>query len=352
MTEKEITEKIIDLKNQLKDKITIPAHHYQNIEIVKLSDFIGDSYKLAVESSKTSAKYIIFCGVRFMAESASILAKDYQKVLIPNVQAGCPMADMIDLKIANKVYEIMSNACENKIIPVVYMNSYADMKSFCGEKDGSVCTSSNAKTILEYYFKQGHSVFFFPDYHLGKNTSNLMGIPQQQIVKVKKDGTLECTGDVKKAKLFLWDGFCHVHQTFTEGDIKLVKEKYSNIKIIVHPECKESIVKLSDMSGSTEQIYKIIKESPAGTTWAVGTEANFIYRMSKDFRDKVIIPLRVSPCMNMEKITLSLLYQSLQSVMDYDNNSGSLKYEISVAQEYKINAHKSLQKMIDIVSGK
>jgi quinolinate synthase len=351
MCNDDIIDKIQILKKEFGKKVVIPAHHYQNIEIVKLADFIGDSYKLSVDSSKANSQYIVFCGVRFMAESAKILSKDDQKVLIPNIQAGCPMADMIDLKIANKVYDVMSSNCNNEIIPVVYMNSYADMKSFTGEKNGAVCTSSNARKILEYYFKKGKSVFFFPDFHLGKNTANAMGISIDEVVKVKKDATLETSGDVRKAKIFLWDGFCHVHQTFTEGDIKIIREKSPDTKIIVHPECNENVVKLSDVSGSTEQIYKTIKDSPEGSSWAVGTEANFISRIAHDFPDKTITPLRTSACFNMEKIKLQTLFDSLQSIVDFENGKGDLKYEINVDKIFKENANKALKKMIEIVEG-
>ena len=351
MENKEILiEKIKELKNKLNGKVVIPAHHYQRNEIVGLSDFVGDSYKLAKESSNTKSDYIVFCGVRFMAESAKILASPNQKVLIPNIMAGCPMADMIDLNTANNIFKIMQNQCNNQISPVVYMNSYADMKSFCGEKGGSVCTSSNAKKIIEYYFSEGKSIFFFPDFHLGKNIANSLGIPEKQIVKVKKDGSLISEGDIKEAKIFLYDGFCHVHQTFTEGDIMtLLRKKNSDYNIIVHPECSENIVKLADSYGSTEQIYKTIKEAPKGSMWAVGTEYNFINRMAEDFKDKVIIPLRVSPCMNMEKITLENLHESLLSIFDFENGKGNLKYEITVDKEYIEKSKTALKKMIEIV---
>jgi len=261
------------------------------------------------------------------------------------------MADMIDINIANKVYDIMSKSCDNEIIPVVYMNSYADMKSFTGQKGGAVCTSSNAKKILEYYFKLGKSVFFFPDFHLGKNTANLMNIKEEQIVKVKHNLTLESKDDIKKAKLFLWDGFCHVHQTFTLGDIKIIKEKWNDVKIIVHPECKEEIVNASDVSGSTEQIFKAIKDSPSGSKWAVGTEANFIFRIASENPDKTIVPLRTSACFNMEKIKLESVVDSLQSIIDFESGKGNLKYEVQVNDEYKINANLALRKMIEIVEG-
>src|SRR4030042_2300457 len=183
--------KLIDLikesKNKLRDKIIIPVHHYQSSDIVQFGDIIGDSYKLSVESSKSNASFIIFCGVMFMAEGASILAKKNQKVLIPNPHAGCPLADMADLMMVKKAFEKIKKEVKNEVVPVVYINSYADLKSFCGENEGSVCTSSNAEKIISYYLKQNKSVLFFPDYYLGINTANKLTINEKDIAKLKKN---------------------------------------------------------------------------------------------------------------------------------------------------------------------
>lgn len=348
--EKSLIEGIIEFKKILGDKVVIPAHHYQRSEIVKLSNFVGDSYKLAKESSKTKSSYIVLCGVRFMAESAKILANPSQKVLIPDTMAGCPMADMVDTNIINNIWDKLKKESSKEIAPVVYMNSYADMKSFCGEKGGSVCTSSNARKIIEYYFSKNMSVLFFPDYHLGKNIANSMNIPSSEIMKVKKDGTLEDGKDPKDAKIFLYDGFCHVHQTFKEGDIlTLLEKKEANFNIIVHPECPENVVKLANNFGSTEQIYNAVKNSKPGSNWAIGTEYNFVKRMAEEFTDKTIVPLRVSPCVNMAKITLDKLYASLKSIIENEKNGDKLKYEITVSNEYIEKSRVALQKMIDIV---
>jgi quinolinate synthase len=339
-----LIDKIINLKKEFGKKLTIPAHHYQNMDIIQLSDFVGDSYRLSVESSRTDAEFIVFCGVRFMAESAKILSKKIQKVLLPNIHAGCPMADMIDFNVAVKALKKISEICGYKIVPVAYMNSYADIKSFCGDNEGAVCTSSNAEKILNHYFNKGYGVFFIPDYHLGKNTANKIGINDGQIARIDKNMKITSNGDFKKIKLFLWDGFCHVHQTFTESDIMNIRNTNPGIKIIVHPECKENIVNLADESGSTEQIFNAIKKSPKGTSWAVGTESHFIERLATEFKDKTIIPLRISPCFNMEKITLDNLFESLSSI-----KTGNLKHEIFVQERYIDGAKKSLQRMIDIV---
>ncbi|HPP04035.1 MAG TPA: quinolinate synthase NadA [Spirochaetota bacterium] len=349
MERETIIDNIIKLKEKLKESVIIPVHHYQNYDIVKLGDFIGDSYKLAVESSKTDKEFIVFCGVKFMAEGTKILAKSFQKVLIPDIMAGCPMASMIDYNIAEKIFNILQQDCKREISPVVYMNSYADMKAFCGKNGGSVCTSSNAEKIIKYYLENNKSIFFFPDYNLGINTVNKLGIPKENIVKVKRDLSIE--GDVKNALLFLWDGFCIVHKNFKTTDILELRKRYEGIKIIVHPECDEDVVNLADYSGSTEKIYKTIKEAPSGSIWGIGTETVFVDRLQKEFPDKKILPLRESKCVNMEKITLNKLYDSLLSILSYKESKTTLKYEIPEIVEYKEDAKIALQKMIEIVEG-
>ena len=349
MNKEKLIEHIKSLKKKIGNKVIIPAHHYQDIEIIKFGDFIGDSYKLAVESGKTNSDFILFCGVLFMAEGASILAKSNQKVLIPEPRAGCPLADMADLPSIKKAYNLISKESKKEIAPVVYMNSYAELKSFCGEKKGAVCTSSNARKILEYYFKKDMAILFFPDYYLGKNTANSMNIDEKHIVKIKKNLTLETIGKINEAKIFLWDGFCPVHQKFTSGDVKFLREKHPNIKIIAHPECQEEVVNESDLSGSTEKIYRLVKKSSSGSVWGIGTETTFVNRLAKEHPDKIILPLRESVCKNMVKIKLSHLASSLESIVEYLEAHGRLRYEITVDDKYKTNAKKALKKMIEIV---
>ena len=259
------------------------------------------------------------------------------------------MADMIESDMAHQFYEKIDGRCDREIIPVVYMNCYADMKSFCGEKGGAVCTSSNAAKILQYYFDKGKAVFFSPDYNLGINTARQLGIPDEQIVKVKKDLTFETTGDIKNAKLFLWDGFCHVHKVFSVEDCKKWREEHPDINIIVHPECNEDVVREADLFGSTQQIFNTIKNAPKGSKWAIGTEYNFVIRLAKDYPDLTIVPLRDSVCYNMQKITLELLADSLKSISDYQEGKGQLKFDVIVSEDYKENSKKALQKMIEIV---
>jgi quinolinate synthase len=345
---KRIDEEIRKMKQELGTSLVIPAHHYEMDEIVELADFLGDSYKLAKDCSKTEAEYIVFGGVSFMAEGAALLAKDHQKVLLPDRTAGCPMADMIDAKRAGTAYDEISKRCDREIIPMVYMNSYADMKAFCGARGGAVCTSSNSVKIVKHYLDAGKSVFFAPDYNLGVNTANALGIKKEELVTVKRDFTLE-GGDPATAKMFLWDGFCYVHTQFTTGDVARLRKQYPDIQIIVHPECDASLVNIADYSGSTAMIYNTVRDAPPGTTWGIGTEYRFVDRMAKAFKDKTIVPLRESICRDMSKITLDKLAASIRSVSKSVRGEESVLDCVTVPGEYQKDARLALQRMIDIV---
>ncbi len=346
---RKLIEEIKSIRNKLKKSVVIPAHHYEFPDVVALSDFVGDSYKLAVECSRLDSDFIVFCGVSFMAEGASLLCKEHQKVLIPEMSAGCPMAKMIDIDDAQKVYEKIRNEFNKKVVPVVYVNSYADVKSFCGEKEGATCTSSNAAKIIKYFLEKDKTVFFFPDFNLGKNTAFQLGIKDEEIIKVNRDLSFDRCSNPGRAKIFIWDGFCYVHKKFKVTDIEKLRNMYKNISIIVHPECDEAVVRASDLSGSTQKIYESIKDSPSGSVWGVGTDLNFVKRIASEFKDKTVIPLCESSCADMEKISLEKLRDSLLSITSRKDDE--LKYEISVASKYRKNAKKALKKMIEIVEG-
>lgn len=345
---KRLEEEVRKMKQEL-GSLVIPAHHYEMDEIVDQADFLGDSYKLARDCSKTDAEYIVFGGVGFMAEGAALLAKPHQKVLTPDPSAGCPMAEMINAELAQKFHTDISRRCERDIIPVVYMNSYADMKAFCGAHGGTVCTSSNADKIVKYFIEAGKSVFFAPDYNLGINTANALGIKKNEIVTVKRDLSLHGEGEPATAKLFLWDGFCYVHQAFTPADVEHLRSKYEDIRIIVHPECEEALVNMSDYSGSTAMIYNTVKNAQPGTTWGIGTEYRFVLRMANEFKDKTILPLRKSICRDMSKINLDKMATSIRSIRQSADGKGELIHPVTVPGEYRNDARKALQKMIDIV---
>ncbi|MCD4796870.1 MAG: quinolinate synthase NadA [Candidatus Cloacimonetes bacterium] len=238
---RKLVDEIKSIRSKLGNSVVIPAHHYEFPDVVALSDFVGDSYKLAVECSRLDSDFIVFCGVKFMAEGASLLCKKHQKVLIPEMSAGCSMAKMIDIVAARMVYEKIRNEFNEQVVPVVYVNSYADVKSFCGEKSGATCTSSNAAKIITYFLEKDKTVFFSPDFNLGKNTAFKLGIKEEEIIKVYRDLSFDRSCNPKKAKIFIWDGFCYVHKNFKVSDIEKLKNLYRNINIIVHPECDEAV---------------------------------------------------------------------------------------------------------------
>ncbi len=336
------------LRKELAGKVVIPAHHYQRKEITRVADIIGDSYRLAVDVSSSDADFILFCGVHFMAEGAAVLAKPYQKVLMPEPAAGCPMADMITLEQAETALDMISSKSSRKVIPVVYMNAHAGLKAFCGRKGGAVCTSSNAEKILEHYFSEGSAVFFFPDQHLGRNTALRMGIPEGKMFLV--NGTLlenDVPGD---AEIYLWDGYCPVHQEFTPGQAARLRKKYPGIQVIVHPEVDAVTARAADMTGSTEFIYRIIKESPPGSSWAVGTEQHFVSRLALECvgQDKTIIPLKKSICADMSLTTPELLLETMEQIRD--GNYGDKV--VTVSDDVREDAKKALSRMISIAEGR
>lgn len=353
---------IKELKSSLGSRIVIPAHHYQKAEIVGLSDFVGDSYKLAKDGAASSAEYIVFCGVRFMAESAAILARPGQTVLIPDPVAGCPMADMIDAAKAAGILERLDRSVGRSLVPLTYMNSYADMKALTGRRGGAICTSSNAKLLLKHFLDAGQPVFFAPDYNLGINTARQLGLPDEQLFKVGKDGQLTslangalvADGDpaLTKGRLFLWDGYCHVHKRFKVEDVAAARQKYPGCHVVVHPESDEAVVQAADSSGSTEAIFKTIAAGRPGSTFLVGTEASFVLRMAGEMPDRTIVPLRESYCFNMARISLGNLLASLQSVQAHVADAGSpLLHVIGVDEAVRADAARALKTMIAIVEG-
>lgn len=349
----ELIHKIQNLKQQLGTSVVIPAHHYMPPEVIAISDFIGDSYKLAVLASKTDAEYIILCGVRFMAESAAILARTgtehAQTVLTPDPVSGCPMADMIDAISFKLQITMLQKKLAKAVIPVTYMNSYADVKALTGEYNGSICTSSNAETIVRHFIEQNKPVFFTPDLNLGLNTAHKLKIPKSKVFIIDKTGTIRGEGNPIDGLMFIWDGFCHVHKNFTVHDIKRVREQYPGIQIIVHPECDPEVVQAADASGSTEGMYATLKNAPQGSVWAVGTEINFVKRAASEFSDKTIIPLKESLCFNMARINLEKVLASLESIQDHKTNADNpLKFKLTVDDAIKAQAEKALRTMIDL----
>lgn len=312
MSRAELKERITAHKQKYADRLLILTHHYQRDEIIQFGDMRGDSLMLARESAESNADFIVFCGVHFMAESSGILTKNYQKVHLPAPDAGCPMADMVDMDDLETSWdELAGSGCD--VIPILYVNSSADVKAFCGRHNGSVCTSANAKSIIQWGFSQAEKVLFLPDEHLGRNTGNLLQIPPEQMIVW--DPALPLGGnsrsEVTNARLILWKGYCHVHTHFTPEHVQGVKARFPDGQVIVHPECKENVVNMADGVGSTSYIEKFVKNAAAGSTIIVGTELNMVSRLAKENPEKNVHELARSICPNMYKTDMPKLLHTL-----------------------------------------
>jgi quinolinate synthase len=316
--EAENIERIRQLKKERGDELIILAHHYQRLGVHSCGDVVGDSYTLCKAAANTEkAKHIVFCGVRFMVTSAAVLCRDDQLVYHPDRNAGCPMADMANLpQVRTSWQELGEVTATDKVVPVVYMNSDLDLKAFCGEHNGIVCTSSNAPKVFDWSFERGEKIFFFPDEHLGRNTANAYGFKGEDIVlwdPKKPYGGLE-PEQIRRAKVILWKGYCHVHTRFTPEMIAKVRDEHEGIKVIVHPECTEETVAAADGSGSTGFIQKYVENMQPGEKVAIGTEVNMIHRLAVEHQDKLIIPLVRSLCPNMFKISTGDLRECLENL--------------------------------------
>lgn len=318
LNDAELTQRIQKVKAERGDELVILGHHYQRDEIIKLTDFQGDSFGLAkLAAEQPAAKYIVFCGVNFMAESARILARPEQKVLLPDFEAGCPLAEYANLPQVEAAWEAIGKIVDSHtVIPLTYMNSTSEIKAFCGRHGGAVCTSSNAAAAFEWAFQQGTRIFFFPDEHLGENNAFHSQIPPDQIVVWNPNTELGglTPDEIQQARVILWKGHCHVHTLFSVQQIETMREKYPDATIVVHPECKRAVVKLADANGSTEFIRKYVADMPSGQTVIVGTEINFVQRLAQLHPDKTVLPLARSLCPNMYKINLQNLCWTVENL--------------------------------------
>ena len=300
----------------------ILGHHYQRDEVIDFADITGDSFKLAqAAADNQSAENIIFCGVHFMAESADILTSEKQRVILPDLAAGCSMADMAAANQVNQAWKVFEKlGIASKTIPVTYMNSSAAIKSFTGENGGTICTSSNAERAMKWAFEKGEKVFFLPDQHLGRNTAVLkLGLKLSDCViwnPWKVNGGLS-DEELTSAKVILWRGHCSVHGRFSVENIEQVRQKIADVKVIVHPECQYEVVSKADVVGSTEMIIKTVTQSPAGSSWAVGTELNLVKRLAANNPDKNVVFLDkdVCYCSTMNRIDLPHLLWAMESLV-------------------------------------
>ena len=359
-----IAERIAELKQQLGEDLLILGHHYQRDSIVMHADFLGDSFMLSQKAAESDAKYIVFCGVHFMAESADILTSDEQIVMLPNLRAGCSMADMatlVDVEVAWSEMLASTNLQDpikkedpasiaeegaSYLVPVTYMNSSADLKDFVGRHGGIVCTSSNAEGILQWAFDRAGSngaVLFFPDQHLGRNTGLRMGITEDQMPTWTPN--VGASSDLSNARIILWHGFCSVHKRFKPSQIADFRQRHPEGVVVVHPECPKETVDVADANGSTQYIINYVNNLPQGSTVAIGTEINMVARLADDHPDKHIECLdpEICPCSTMYMIHPAYLMDLLEKLVD-----GQVHNQISVSREVQEGSLIALERMLSI----
>jgi quinolinate synthase len=344
----ELVARVRAAKDALGHRVFILGHHYQRDEVIQFADVTGDSFKLAREAAaRPDAEYIVFCGVHFMAESADILTSASQQVVLPDLAAGCSMADMADYQQVVEAWDALTEAgIADVTVPVTYMNSTAAIKAFTGEHGGTVCTSSNAKRALEWAFERGQKVLFMPDQHLGRNTAVLqLGIPLEQCVVFnphRPNGGLTAQ-QLQDAKMILWRGHCSVHGRFSLDSVHQVRARVPGVNVLVHPECQHEVVLAADYVGSTEYIITMIEAAAPGTSWALGTELNLVRRLANEHPDKKIIFLEknVCYCSTMNRIDLPHLVHSLESLV-----RGEVVNRIVVDQTMAANARLALDRML------
>jgi quinolinate synthase len=351
MSEAELFERIESARRRLGARLIILGHHYQRDDVIRHSDYTGDSFKLSkIAAAHPEADYVVFCGVHFMAESADILRPGEQKVILPDLGAGCSMADMATSEQVEDAWEqlgAMGLLANSKVVPITYMNSSAAIKAFCGEHEGIVCTSSNAVPLFDKYLKEADKLFFFPDQHLGRNTGVKFGIPLDEMVLWDPNKELggNTPDELRRARLILWKGHCSVHGRFRPWHVEQVRREVPGIKVLVHPECEREVVEKSDLNGSTEFIIKAIEEAPAGSAWAVGTEVNLVNRLAAAHPDKEIRLLAPDLCMcaTMYRIAPQNLAWVLDSLV-----SGHVVNQIIVPEETARWARVALDRMLAI----
>jgi quinolinate synthase len=348
LPEAKLDERIARAKAHLGSRLVILGHHYQRDEVVKFADFRGDSLKLSqLAASRAEAEYIVFCGVHFMAESADVLCADHQIVILPDLNAGCSMADMADLEQVEVCWEELQRVARAQIVPVTYINSTAAIKAFVGRNGGTVCTSSNARKVMEWALEHGEKALFLPDEHLGRNTGYRMGIPLEKMAVWNPYG--ESGGlseeEIKAARIFLWKGHCSVHQRFRPEHVLRARETHPGIRVIAHPECSWEVCQLADEVGSTEYIIKRVTEAPPGSHWAVGTEIHLVNRLAGEHPDRLVVSLDdcICMCSTMYRISPQHLCWVLEGLVD-----GQVVNRVSVDPDTKRWARTALARMLEI----
>ena len=341
------TERIGSALDELGDDVLILGHNYQRREIVEHADFIGDSYALSKRAAEADASHIVFCGVTFMAESADIITDDDQTVLLPSMEASCPMAGMAEaLQVDAAWAELTAADPDSEIIPVTYMNSYADLKAFCAEQGGLVCTSSNAHRAFEWAFERGDKVLFLPDKHLGENTAHRVGLEDSTAEWDPWDPEGKDPEEVADSEVILWDGYCQVHERFREDHVTGVREEYPDAQVVVHPECRREVVEAADVVGSTSTICETIEEAEAGETWAIGTEIHLAEHLARWHPEIEVLPLCGDACMDcnaMRQVDPNYLTWVLEGLTE-----GVERNAVEVAPQEKELARVALDRMLEV----
>lgn len=349
LSDAEAMERIAEPRKKLGKELLILGHHYQRDEVIRFADLRGDSYGLARKASENrEARYIVFCGVHFMAESANILSAPDQRVILPDLEAGCSMADMADIDQVEESWESLEEVLGgDRVVPITYINSTAAVKAFCGEQGGVVCTSTNANAVFDWGFTRKEKIFFLPDEHLGRNIGYRKGIPLDQMVlwdpHEERGGLTK--EQIEQARIILWRGYCQVHQRFAVEQVEYFRKKFPDMKIIVHPECSLDVVQRSDYVGSTSYIIDRVQRSSPGSKWAIGTEIHLVNRLRNENPDKLITSLvpGVCLCSTMNRIDPQHLLWVLEELLQ-----GRIVNEVTVPQETARKARRALDRMLSI----
>jgi len=335
---------------RLGKRAVVLGHHYQRESVMAFADIRGDSFKLSQHAAgQTEAQFIVFCGVHFMAESADILRRPHQTVVLPDMKAGCSMADMARLEDVEEAWERLTAAHGDTIVPITYMNSSAAIKAFCGARGGVVCTSSNARAVLAWAWKQKARVFFFPDQHLGRNTAFAMGVPLERMAewdfRAEDPERINARAFDPATRIILWRGFCSVHTKFTPRQVEEARAADPAVRILVHPECPFEVVQMADLVGSTEFIIEQVERAPAGSSWAIGTEINLVHRLALEHPEQTIRSLQknVCPCATMNRIDPAHLCWTLENLAD-----GTVVNPVRVPDDVKADARKALDRMLTL----
>ena len=348
LTADAIRERTWAAKRALGRRAVILGHHYQRESVIEFADFRGDSFKLSqLAAAQAEAAFIVFCGVHFMAESADVLRQPHQTVVLPDMKAGCSMADMAVIEDVEEAWDRLTAVHGDSIVPVTYMNSSAALKAFCGERGGVVCTSSNAAAVLAWAWERKARVFFFPDQHLGRNTAFAMGVPLDHMAewdyRARDLDAINARSYRPETRVILWRGFCSVHTKFTLEQVREVRAADPAVKVMVHPECPFDVVQAADLVGSTEFIIDQVRQGAPGTSWAIGTEINLVHRLGLEHSEQRVASLQknVCPCATMNRIDPAHLLWALENLA-----GGHVVNPVRVPESVKHHARTALDRML------